>query len=682
LSVWANENNLPHVYPVNQIGLLAGDLTALVDATYSQSVQLQNLGILFASQLSPSDIVSISKLPNVRIIIQQNHFLDLVLASVPSNYELSPITYTNESSPYNGWAPMFWGWHNWYYQAPLERLVFTEVPSALAMPYTALQTGNYHLSMKLYFGPQASNVKVFLDDEQISDINTKTSEELGFNWVSINSILLQQGTHQLKIQSAQGENVVARVNLAPENVITDALGSTAALMKDREVDIISKLRLQNSTEYTLAISPSDVFQAIQNATLTRRHPSGEPYSVDVGNNSLLLNVYFSHNASISESLSTELPLQTNVDLTIYQNFEIAIKLGDSQKTNLYPLLLVDVGNSTHAWFRLVPISARAQSSITLRDDGIYDIWCPIVPSTDAQGYSVFKVNLLEALRNFFPGEQSFNITGIRYNFAKSAGVSLADKNAGNFNLSIKDQEFFGSPWYTTQIGVNASEGFAVSSFSSMPTSFSVYVPKSTAYNILLRGTSGTSPCSVTAKINSSKFNFILNPENSSDWHDIGQVDLDQGNITIIFQSDATDRINLDQLNLVESPNSPDSEYKIDNFTCQNINPSKYLLTCQSNQPFFVMFSESYSSLWKIALPDGSKISSYPAFSFGNLYFVNRTGDFQAILECEAQGLQVVMMDLAFGLFAFLILCLVAPTLFQRIPQIKAIFTKKTSRPHL
>ncbi len=70
---------------------------------------------------------------------------------------------------------------------------------------------------------------------------------------------------------------------------------------------------------------------------------------------------------------------------------------------------------------------------------------------------------------------------------------------------------------------------------------------------------------------------------------------------------------------------------------EKINPTKYKAHVEnSNEPFLLIFSESYHPRWK-AYVDGEEISPIPMYSLVNGYYINKTGDFDVTIYFTGQS---------------------------------------------
>lgn len=659
--IFENKKYLPHIFPVGQIGLFAGDLDALVSMSYIENLDLENLGLVFVSQLSSSELETLSKLPNVKIIIQDGHFLDLVLTAASREYVLRPIEYAVEESPDKGWTPLFWGWYGWYHQAQLDRALFTFVPSTLVVPYTVEQDGDYDVYLKLYFSNRASNITVYLEDSRIGETSTKTSAELGFKWVSFGSVHLNQGNYHLRVGSTEGGNALASIAIVPRSVMEEASQMVADLIRDKQTILISELKWQQLTDSWIRISGSEI---LRNATEYNRWPEGEPFILHNEGNTLIASVYFSNPRGVEEYLQAYQPIDPPIDLKTYPYFELNYELDDPLSQWFIVILYVDYDGDGEidVWFRLSNQWEQKVTS-TLRSDGIYDV-CLGSPR-----YSIFRVNLLEVLEELFPNKETYNLMSIIYDFSKLPSFDASGAKAKNYTFHVKEI-LLGGGGSLSDIGVSASQGSALPVYPRVPIISQLpYVPKEGSYKIYLRASSNTRVSTLALRINTSEFEVSLSPLNSSfQWYEIGELHLPEGLSDISFHTDANDRVYLDQLLITESACT--SVPATVNLTHQRINPTKYAISSQASEPFYMVFSEAYHDSWKVNLEDGKQVQSYPAYSVANVFFVNKTGNSKITLEFEEQRLYDIGNYTSLFSFIVVLSLILTPNRFLKFSHIK------------
>lgn len=660
--VFKNTNYLPHIFPVSQVGLVAGDLGALVSMSYMEKLELENLGSIFLNQLSEDDLMVLSSYPDVKIIIQEGHFLDLVLSVVPRRYVLNPLEYVTELSdcPDRGWSRFQWIWYDWYYQLPLEFSALTFVRSNLNVSHFVEKTGNHNIYLKLYFGPSASSIKVYSDDLEIGKIVTKTLSDVGFRWVSLGSVRLNSGDHKLVLESAEGENGVAKVAVVPEDTITEGFEIVTELMRHKQVILISELNWEPPT-YTYSQTGNDLMESWQKYGVIDRIPRGEPYFIKFENDTLILTLYFQHDGKVSEVLHAGGQLMDPpIDLRSYQYFELNYEVDDPMVQTIQSILYIDYDGDgkTDLSFRVYP-GQRFVPPYWDSANNVYEMWVP--SSNPALANQKLEANVFKVLRDFFPEKERYDLIGIRFCFEKVKGFDASGANSKNFTFYVKDVQLQGSAWYPLEIGVSASHGSVLSTATYVPLNHSLYIPKEGFYKISLSGSADSRVSEVKVVINNSEFKASLSPLRAGfRWYEIGEVYLPRGLSNMYFNASGNDIVYLDQFLVTESLNSSAVPLSVD-FSYHKINPTKYLISAQASQPFFMVFSERHHNLWKIYIEGESQIQSYPAYEFANCFFINRTGDLEITLEFEGQTLYEVAKYVSSSSLVILLLAVLTPT---------------------
>ena len=72
---------------------------------------------------------------------------------------------------------------------------------------------------------------------------------------------------------------------------------------------------------------------------------------------------------------------------------------------------------------------------------------------------------------------------------------------------------------------------------------------------------------------------------------------------------------------------------------KKINPTKYIVNCNSTYSFFLVFSETYSTDW-VAYVNGKQLPEkdhFVANGFANAWYINTTGTFDIRLEYFPQN---------------------------------------------
>jgi len=179
---------------------------------------------------------------------------------------------------------------------------------------------------------------------------------------------------------------------------------------------------------------------------------------------------------------------------------------------------------------------------------------------------------------------------------------------------------------------SASQGFAV----IPPVDVKIYSPKEGRYRVSLRASCPKNARLAAAINETQKVTLVKSSDGAYKWYTIGNVFLNKGVNSLSFSSDVSE-LNLDLI-LIESsdkvPLRPLSGGPR-NFKYIKISPTKYEIYVDTSFPFFLFFSERFSPKWQVHI-GADTITSMPGYGFGNLYYINKTGDFSMILEYADQ----------------------------------------------
>ncbi len=553
IQVFQNQEWLPHIFSTPSLGFVGGDLNSLISLSYSDALRLNDSVLVFPSQLSASDLTSLSQIPGGRIIVQDNRFLDIVLGLVENKQMLNPVDYLTAQSPLTDWAPMFWTWHNWYYQASLERLAFTLVPSKLAIPFTTPLNGSYEIFMKQYESPQGSSTTAFLDDSMIGQTETRTTAEPNFVWTELGPINLGAGSHTLAVQSGDGENALGDIVIAQKGAVEQALESYSNIAQGRQILLLFKPDTwTDPTSRTWTLN-GDMLAGLFGQTTQQ---AGQSYHIGLSNELATVTLFMHYNQSIGESFNFRYPFQSQISLDKYQSFSVAYNVDNPQFQDVSPLLEIawNGDNKTDAWLRLDKYASSP--SIQIRQDGTYDIRVPSLP-VEQDGFLHYQINVQRTLESLFPDKQLTQLVGFRLVLEKAFNADATGINAKNYTFYIKNVVVSGTDWSPLSMGVEASQGsvMAMNYLHRTPLNSTIYIPRDGFYQLQVRGASDLAPTNMTAVSDGVHMNFTLfSLSQGLQWHQSQRVYLTRGwsSLSIIPSGEA--RIYLDEI-LVSSADS-------------------------------------------------------------------------------------------------------------------------------
>lgn len=649
IQIYENAKYLPHIFPISQIALYAGNLDGLISMSYMENMYLKDLGMVFVNQgpravLSPEDLETLAHNPSVKVVIQEGHLLDLLITACPQKQVFNLFDYVEDGLPTQGWRPLWWLWYNWHYQAELMRVVFTFIPSTLTIPYSIEEDSEYHLFLKPYFGPKASLLRVSSDNVTIGEVTTRAVADPGFQWVDMGSFSLQSGSHRLQIESDDGENALGGLAIIPQTAMEQALQEINELMQDKDIILLSEFNSPNPVEIVWSQEGRDIAQAAE--TPQYRAPQGDPYYISVYNGTFVLTQTFSHGAGTQEAFCVKIDTSLNLKGAPF----FAMNFKNDNPDMQYPIfrLYIDTDGD----------GERNYIFRSYEDQAIHYL----LLSQQSTEFRQFEFNVLDAVKAQFPGKDMYRVVGVELDFRKFGDIDSSGELRGNYTFHVKGVQFSGSSSTLTENWVQASQGEALSitCTNATPVQQSLSVPRAGTYKLYLRAAGGNTPSKVAVKIDSSQFDVTLNPiSNGFEWYDLGQVYLAEGSYNLTAVELKGDIAHLD-LAVLADPSLASTASTGVNLTSHKISYSKYTIHAQASEPFYIFFSERYDSSWRLRLDDGTELSSYPGYSFGNLFYIDKTGEFDMTLEYPGQKLYEICLTFSFICFGVAILGVVIP----------------------
>ena len=657
IRIYRNTEYSGHIFPVNRVILFAGDLDGLVGLTYLDNLDLRNTGLIFINQLSREEFLALTKLPEVEVMIQDGHYIDLIETITSKEYSLRPVQYVTNNNPEEGWTMMQWTWYKWQYQATTNRPAFTFSQSELNIPHSINENREYEIYLKSYFGKRASNIEIFVDNSIVGQVTTKHTIETGFQWSHIGSVSLSKGIHDFKIVSGNGENAITDLMVIPSGRLDESSRAVKNILKNTNVRILSEL--SNSEWIGGKAEWGD---------------EETPFFVAHWDDDL---DYWKATGGGSGDLDFS---EITADKSVVKKGENSIKLNITSGGS-YSYVALDHSFTTREdWARFPTLSLWLHGNktgeltyIRIEDhEGNSQEWRPI---DDWIGWKRIHLNLREPDKSWGNTVDLSDISIIRISKTVPGDLYL---DRGGLDFSTGQTNFL-------ETGLDSSQGSVLKTVV-IPFHTSVYIPKEGDYRIFIRasGFKGHSEISV-GKYGDTSTDLEIKlgaPPNEYHWYDVGLMHLTEGISKISFVPDGTDLLHIDQILFMESPVSEVNSPSVD-LSYEKINPTKYEIDVDSTEPFYIIFSERFDKDWMINLEDGTQIESYPAYTFGNLFFINKTSEFKMSLDFEKQSIYDFGKIISFTTLGTLVVCILMPSrsiiLIKNIMPSRSIILIKNSR---
>ena len=236
-----------------------------------------------------------------------------------------------------------------------------------------------------------------------------------------------------------------------------------------------------------------------------------------------------------------------------------------------------------------------------------------------------------------------------YTWAESMGAEDASGNLTVTGISyfVYNNEAEGVS--STYMNYIAFGKFAGSSPYSGQATATLNIPESGNYTVAIRTAAGQDYGKFDITVNGQESiidSSSRNLEPTLTYQYITPIYLPQGNCSILINSNQTVEIT----DLLVYPVNANGGHSVNDWltTQQNnvtldytkINPTQYIVSVNTSQPFFLVFSESFDKGW-VATINGQQVPSNYHFTingYANGWYINKTGTFTITLEFPSQNL--------------------------------------------
>ena len=234
-----NQSSIDIMNANNNIGVVQGlDKLSLLNKI--KSFSSTNSSVLFLDQNPSQNIDSLNYFNN---IIMESSFLNFVFPFMPDDYFVSPFEYTfhNDHSLFwsrvNAIDSLHGEFHPYLQPVGIDNwdldygkgIVITQASGAkLDIPIEINKDDQYDLFIRYLENFRGGNIKIFLDDNLINEINTQgTDDDDKFVWKKILSNNFTKGQHKLTIENANGFNAINTFAVVPNSQFKQVMSAIA-----------------------------------------------------------------------------------------------------------------------------------------------------------------------------------------------------------------------------------------------------------------------------------------------------------------------------------------------------------------------------------------------------------------------------------------------------------------------
>jgi hypothetical protein len=191
------------------------------------------------------------------------------------------------------------------------------------------------------------------------------------------------------------------------------------------------------------------------------------------------------------------------------------------------------------------------------------------------------------------------------------------------------------------------------------------IPRTGNYMLAVRMATGPEYGQLHFEVNDTIYSISCNGSTDRfEWREVGPFSLETGEVTLGVGN--VGPVELDELllySLNEGENSLSLEELFDSSTpkvslsYEKTNPCTFTVHVNASEPFTLILSETYDPLWK-AFIDQEIISSTPAYSLVNSFYLNKTGQFTVTIYFTGQDNADIGLKVALASFIFSVVSLI------------------------
>jgi len=450
------------------------------------------------------------------------------------------------------------------------------------IPFEISGNGTYDVLLRVGFLSNRGNLTVLVDANRIGQIKPEADYWCGLLWVKMTSLHLEKGRHILTLKNdGSGFNDVDSIAIVESNLFKltfDELLGSIDTFSGRIVDIMGAA---NFFAYNLPQGWTIYYQRYENELLK------------------------------AENALTAIQEKANASASSIQKDRTPQKAVDGLLETRWAS---DPLEENPQWLQIEYSSVEEVAGVKIIFETAY-----------ARDYTINTWNGT----HWVP---QVNVTG---------------------NTQLSPLHLFNEPIETTKLLLNVTAygtpHHLVSVFELEPCELSTikrghFIPRQGRYMLALRVASG--PDYGTLNLRIGNYSLSIDCHDAQEkfrWYEEGPLQLERREQDILLS--ANGEILLDQMilySLEESENESvlqslfGSNHYSPTIQYEKVNPTAYHLHVKTEQPFFLLFSETYNPLWKARFNDGQEVQPIIADSVINSFYINRTGEFDMNVYFEGQ----------------------------------------------
>lgn len=573
-----NDYYVPHVFSAQEHMTIIGGLEAYT-ALDKVDINFNETAFIFADQLGRSYYASASFNSSLAAVFVNSDLLDLAMLSLPESCLIDAGKYgENRQNSREYWVKSD-SWRNSGKFVVRGLTLTTSSRSCTDIPFTVQSEGIHEIWVRVGFAPNRGTLNVSVDDVLIGSIQPHAEFWSELKWLNFTRLDLSTGSHTITLtNNGAGYNDVDAFAIATPSGFESAYKRVLDVFRGFSGRIVYALDAQtfrthdNSSEWFTSFSPYNGFLLQTEGAV---------------------NISLEGNASSS---STE-------------GQHAAGKANDGKDNTRWTS---DKSIGLPQWLQIEWASPREIVAVHIQFE-----------QANAENYVI----------------QTWD------------GARWLNQSSIQGNTALEQFHYFPQPARTTKMRVYVTSApkfnmVSIGEFESYTNasflSAKIHIAREGRYVFATRIASDTGPSHFGLRIsNITRTISCFNSDSTLRWREIGVFDLDAGDHTI--SAWATDHFNLDQILIYslekkEAVFPPDWLFKstpVANISYREIKPTLYEIHIKNEEPFLLVFSESYNPLWKLSIGN-QDLNPTCLYSVVNGFAINQIGDFKVTIYFEGQ----------------------------------------------
>jgi hypothetical protein len=613
--------------------IVVGGLETFSSLCKIDSFKLNETALLFASSKSTMQMLFNEKINLSKAIIftSGTGLIDAVIPLLENANFIQTKNYAVPSTNFTKYWTSSSFWSNFGKVAPEGETLTTCGKNKVNIPFIVKADGEYDVWIRIAFAPDRGKLSLYIDDEFLTEIVPKANYWVALKWIKTATLNIKNGNHILSLQNdGSGYNDVEAVCIVEKSALQAKLNEFMEKMQffnGRILYIIQPedfLKENVTSKWTITTKAYEGNMLIGEDVLLNISPEG---SVSASSTQILQD--FEHEAkyAIDGNMSTRWASALN---------EPPPQWLQINWTSPQEIVAVKVCFET-AYARDYLIQAW--------DDKKHE-WQTLINATIVNSTEGIPIN-----------------NGVAY-------FHLLEKPVNTTKLRVYVTAF--SSW--PLVSIWELEAYKIQAKTTLS------ILKDGNYKCLIRANSTDQDGKVYLKLGEEISEIqISNNLSRCEWFDAGIFHLKSSEQELGVGTSG--KVGIGQILLYSLSENEDlgiselfaDEAKAVVVDYEIVNPCTYKVHVNASQPFLLVLSESYNSLWK-AIVENEEITPIPAYSLVNGFFINKTGNLTITIYFTGQTYVDIGLKITLTSFLVTVVIIFTPSkVFKKfILKMKAI----------